>query len=128
MSYATDSSSIKSVLTGLGYKELENNLNLEDEGISIFMDLGFTLKAGEIETKHLTNKNQLHSVISELTIAYAVRNNSEFDAAVDSFKTAINALANYHYGFSENPTITRHSNNANYAIGKVSLYIGVEQC
>jgi hypothetical protein len=128
MSYANDSSAIKSVLSGLGYKELEGNLDLMGEGISIFMDLGFTLKAGNIDTRHLTNKNQLYSVLSELNIAYAIRNNSEYDAAVDSFKTAINALANYHYGFAENPTIERHPDNTNYAVGKAILYIGVEQC
>jgi hypothetical protein len=128
MSFATDAAAIKLVLTGLGYKELENNLDLINEMPSKLINKGFTLKAKGVESKHLTNKKQLNSVITDLVISYTIKNNAGFDASVDLFKTAINALSDYHYGFSNNPTIERHPSNTNYCFGKASIYVGVEGC
>jgi hypothetical protein len=128
MTYTSDALTIKNILNGLGYKELEHVLDLKTENVSSLVDKGYSLSPENIDTKHITNKKQLNSVISTLVISYTVNNNTQRDEAVDSFKTAINAIARYHYGYEENPSFERHENNNKYFFGTAKIYIGVEQC
>lgn len=128
MSYSADALAIKSILKALYYKELENNLDLETEATTTLIDKGFTLKAENIETKHQTNRKQLNSVIATLVISYSIPDNTKCDMAIDSFKDAVNALSNYHYGYFENPSFKRHEKNNKWLLGTAKFYIGVEQC
>lgn len=130
MSWATDKNTIVSILTSgtYNYRELANNLELENEMPSSLIDKGFTLKPVDSDTRALTDSRTLVATIAELKCIYAVPTNTAFDSAYDSFIAILNAIKLYHSGFESAPTFARHPQNNKYAIGTAKIFLGVQSC
>ena len=127
MSWATNKATIVSLLTTAGYTELPDNAFTGEQSATL-SDKGYSFKPVNISTSYLMNNSTVSSDIAELKIGFECLTNSQYDTAMDAFKTVLTTIDNYRLGYLDNPSFERHDTETSYAIGTALFYLGVETC
>ena len=128
MTWVTNKASIVSVLTGLGYSEVDYILDIEAEAPKSKRDLVFTLTAPNLSVSELTSGGTIQIDIAVLKVGYFAKNNSEYDLRKDSFKSLLSSIKNVIGGYTEEPEFVRHPENNKYIIASATFTVGTNVC
>lgn len=128
MSWATEKATVTDVLDTYQYRELEYNLNQEDEAPFTYSHKSYTLRPIRNQMNSLVNNKYVGSSLMELKIGYTATDRAIYDANYELWLEILGAIAQYTKGFASEPEYVRDSEDSNLAYGTAQFYIGENQC
>lgn len=128
MSWTTDKTSLVGILNAEGYRELEFNLNQEEEAPFTYSDKSFTLRPVGAQRSSVVNNKYVGATIAELRVCYSNIDSAQFDANYELWIDLLDSLAVYLKGYMNDPTFLPDGGDNNFVYGTVTFYIGENQC
>lgn len=128
MSYKADIEVLRDKLKVLGYKEIPSVLDLETEDLSSpFTDMGYTLKAYEIEDEEVSNRSSIGSRLFKLQVTYKAQTSKEYDIIWEKFEALYRAIHGLCRVINSN-IITKYNDNQFQYLGTMEFSYGTRVC
>lgn len=126
MSWVTDKAVITTYLSGLGYIEMKNLIEIDDSPLS-YNHKHYVMKPEGFPSENLTDNSVIGTHLVRLEIQYKNVNTTERDANYDDFLTLAKGVSNL-AGFLGYEEATFLDVLEFHTIGSLKFHFGVEAC